>query len=257
MSELSLPFALPGAQIYGTRTSGNWKSQPGRMDSCNARILFGRTGKFGIPALEPCDYNPTMLAAWHDPHGRTEAAETGGAIHFFIDDYRFERVWTKPAAAFERVDHVGAALTPDFSLWRDMPPAMQIWQTYRARWVGAYWQYHGIEVIPTVSWAEPETYEFAFEGLPENSTLAISTVGVRDDYAGELFNAGLAALTERLGPRLLLCYGPAPATEVPTHEYPTFWQNRRPPPKQRQQTCDSPSAPFQDIPLWEDDSDGR
>ena len=192
-----------------------------------------------------------MLAAWHDPHGREEAAGLGGAIHFFIDDYRFERIWSKPERAFERVDHVGAALTPDFSVWRDMPPAMKIWQTYRSRWCGAFWQFHGIEVIPNAVWSTPESYEYTFEGLPEDSVLAISTVGVRDNYTTDLFLAGLKALEERLGPRLLLSYGPMlpGATSIPVREYPTFWETRKP---RRKTTTTETSGQTYDVPLWED-----
>lgn len=198
------------------------------MDLLNTFTIFGRSGKYGIPALEPSDFKPSMLAAWHDPHGRAEAAQSGGAIHFFLDDYRFERTWTAPDKAIDRVLEVGAALTPDFSVWREMPIALQILQTYRARWCGAYWQYHGVNVIPTVSWAGPESYEFAFEGLPEHSTLAVSTAGVRDGQARELFDAGLKELLKQTSPTLLLVYGQCPPDlPVSAHEYPTFWAQRR------------------------------
>jgi hypothetical protein len=228
LNELSLPFALPAGCLYGTRSSANWKTKPGRMDVLNTWITWGRTGKFGIPALEPCDFQPSMLAAWHDPHGRARAAQDAGAIHFFLDDYRFERVWSKPEAALDRVIEVGAALTPDFSIWRDMPLAAQIWQTYRARWVGAYWQYNGIEVIPTVSWGAPETYEFCFEGLPEKSTLAVSSVGVRDGAAKRLFHMGLDELIRQTKPERLLVYGKLGIEDAPVSvsEYPTFWEQR-------------------------------
>jgi Domain of unknown function (DUF4417) len=43
------------------------------------------------------------------------------AVHFFLDNYRFETVWTRPKRGLSRIRSVGAALAPDFSLWRDMP----------------------------------------------------------------------------------------------------------------------------------------
>lgn len=226
MTELSLPFAIPAANLHGTRSSNNWSKQP--QDTLNTRVVWGRVGKYGIPCLEPTDFIPDMLAAWHDPQSRADAATLNGAIHFFLDDYRFERVWTKPAAAFDRIETVGAALTPDFSIWRDMPLAMQIWQTYRARWVGAYWQYNGIEVIPTVSWGDPETYEFCFEGLPENGTLAISSVGVRGEEATDYFKAGVDAMMATLHPTDLIVYGKLPFDlDTRIHTYPTFWEQRQ------------------------------
>ncbi|GAA1564152.1 hypothetical protein GCM10009678_54060 [Actinomadura kijaniata] len=64
-------------------------------------------------------------------------------------------MWNKPERALTRLARVGAALTPDFSLWRDVPLVMQLWQVYRARWCGAWLLHHGIQIIPTVSWAGP------------------------------------------------------------------------------------------------------
>lgn len=231
--QLGLSVAVPAGDLYGTRTSGRWETQPGRMDVLNIGTIWPRTGKYGIPALEPCDFEPENLAAWHDPKGRQEAANGLGAIHFFLDDYRFERVWTAPDKTLGRIEEVGAALTPDFSLWRDMPVACQIWQTYRSRWCGVYWQHNGFKVIPTVSWAEPETYEWAFEGLPENASVAFSTVGIiKDQLALELFCDGLEALLASKKPRLLLVYGRLPTEcewlNLPrVRTYPTFWDTRK------------------------------
>lgn len=203
------------------------------MDPLNLRTVWNDTGRYGIPMLEPSNFEPTTLAAWHDPAGRLTAVDTG-ALHFFLDDYRFERTWTAPEAAMQRVIEVGAALTPDFSLWRDMPLVAQMWQIYRSRWVGALWQHNGLHVIPTVSWGEAESFDFAFEGLPTNGTVAISTVGIRDPTAKDLFRAGLGELLDRCAPRLLLTYGHIPDhcadLNLPrVHEYRTWWDARRKP----------------------------
>lgn len=206
------------------------------MDSLNLREVWLSESLWGIPALDPCDFEPEMLAAWHHPAGRAKAAGSG-ALHFFLDDYRFERVWTAPDAALVRVAEVGAALTPDFSLWRDMPLAAQMWQVYRSRWVGAFWQEHGLHVLPAVSWSTEASFDFAFDGLPTNATLAISGVGMRDPAARTLFRAGLAELLQRTTPRLLLVYGRLPSEcadlELPrVREYPSWWDTRRPKPKE-------------------------
>ncbi|MFD4442509.1 DUF4417 domain-containing protein [Nocardia sp. NPDC058519] len=230
----ALAMTTAAISLGGTRSSWRWQSKPGRMDLLNAGRIWPSASPLGIPDLAACDFEPETLAAWHDPTQRTEAAGTG-ALHFFLDDYRFERVWTKPDAALARVAEVGAALTPDFSIWRDMPPVMQIWQIYRSRWVGAFWQDRGLTVIPTASWGGPDTYSFAFDGLPAGATIAISAVGLRDPAAKPLFRQGLAELLDRTTPRLLLVYGrlPADCTDLPNlgcvREYPSWWDGRRPP----------------------------
>lgn len=99
-------------------------------------------------------------------------------------------------------------LTPDFSLYLDMPLAMKIWNTYRSRLMGNIWQNAGLLVIPTVSWAEPETYKFCFDGLPENSVLSVSTVGVKQDKkAMQIWKDGMNELIRRKNPSALLVYG--------------------------------------------------
>lgn len=85
-------------------------------------------------------------------------------------------------------------LTPDFSLYTDMPKAMMIWNTYRSRLLGWFWQQEGLTVIPTVSWADEDSFNFAFDGLPLNATLAVSTVGVK--RAKRLHSYGLQDLNK-------------------------------------------------------------
>lgn len=214
--------------LSGTRSSHRWQSEPAKTDPLNTRLIFESAGEWGIPALQPCHAIPDRLAAWSDPKARADAAQNSGALHFFLDDYRFEKVWTRPEATYERVAEVGTALGPDFSMWRHMPRAMQLWQVYRARWCAAFWQHLGVDVIPTATWGDRDTYDFAFDGLPYRANIAVSALGLRKD-GRQLFERGLDALIERCAPQLLLCYGelPVPAS-VPTRIYPTFWDTRRP-----------------------------
>lgn len=218
--------------MFGTRTSHCWNDQPGKFDVLNLRMIFPSSNDHQIPDLEPTDFVPTSLAAWNMPRHRNHAAITGGAIHFFLDDYRFETAWTAPERLLPRVMAVGAALTPDFSLWRDMPRAAQIWNTYRSRWCGAYWQSQGAQVIPTACWASPDTFDFCFDGIPQRSIVAISSVGIRaNEIDKALYRAGIEELIRRTDPQLMLCYGRlrfCDGIDLPeVKEYPTFWDRRR------------------------------
>ena len=96
----------------------------------------------------------------------------------------------------------------NFSLYMDMPRAMKIWNTYRSRLIGQIAQDHGIKVIPTICWAEPETYEFAFEGVPQGSTVAVSTIGVKmSEDAMSIWRDGCDAMIQALHPATILLYG--------------------------------------------------
>lgn len=220
---------IPVAELGETRTSRRWQEMPGSWDALNTRALFEGDPDYGIPLLPAATAVPAGLLAYNDRYG-CDTAAGGSAAHFFLDDYRFEGAWSKPERPLSRLKRVGAALTPDFSMWTEMPPAMQAWQVYRSRWCGAWWIDHGIDVIPTVTWAGPETHAFAFVGLSPGSVVAVSSVGVaRDRHALPLFAAGMEALAEQVRPSLVLCYGRMPdgATSLPVKEYPTRWEGRR------------------------------
>ena len=214
--------------LKGTRTSDRWEHRTGNIDPLNTATIWLNTDRHGIPLLEPTQFIPERLAAWPYPAEREKAAGNG-AVHFFLDDYRFEGLWRKPAETYNRVAYVGAALTPDFSMWLDMPPVMQAWQVYRSRWLGAYWQHLGVTVIPTARWAGEETFRLCVESLPTESVLAVSFVGVaRHRDAVTMFQKGLAAVVKSRRPTHLLWYGIDPPfdTGVPTTVYPSAWQRR-------------------------------
>ena len=83
-------------------------------------------------------------------------------VHFFLYDYKFERVWKNPDTDIERLRRYRAVLTPDFSMYLEMAPILQLYNTFRNRWCGAYWASKGLRVIPTVSWGGESTLYFCF-----------------------------------------------------------------------------------------------
>jgi hypothetical protein len=218
----------------GTRTSYRWGSNGNHqhnLDTLNLRAIWPSVGQYDIPPLEGTDFEPSMLAAWNLPAQRQRAAEEEGAIHFYLDDYRFESLWRNPDKYFPRIQHVGAAITPDYSIFSRAPFATQIWQVYRQRWMGAFWQFNGITVIPSVRWAEKNTYDFVFEGLPYGGVFAISHFGPGSKEPGQIERLidGLQEMMKRLAPSKLLVYGKLPPecgwlNLPPVKEYP-LWRD--------------------------------
>jgi hypothetical protein len=131
----------------------------------------------------------------------------GKAVHFFIDDYKFEKVYNRPADYILMLARYKYVLTPDFSLLTDMPLWMQLFNTARSRWCGKTWQEVGLTVIPTVGWSNPDSYSFAFTGLERGTTVAVSTVGVRRGINKRLFMQGYDAMLEQISPDTIYCYG--------------------------------------------------
>ncbi len=211
-----------------TRSSHKWQSKPGSFDTLHTDHVFATDGNSNhIPTVPhaPLSYTPDWLAPYRT-RIRTRNGTAGGAVHFFLDDYRFESVWARPHKAHSYLSHFKTLLTPDFSLYPDWPFAAQIWNTYRSRWCGVYWASLGFQVIPTVSWAGVESYEFCFVGIMRHSLIAVSTVGVRAENL-RAFTKGYQAMVERLEPSLVLCYGELPQmleSLAPVKHYETRWE---------------------------------
>ncbi len=125
-----------------------------------------------------------------------------------MDDYQFERVWTSPQKYLQYLQGYECVLTPDFSLYMDMPNPMQARNRYRSQALGHWWQTQGITVVPTLSWAQPSSYQFCFAGIPKHSTVAVSTVGVKDSKeALAIWCDGMRTAMKRLEPLRVLLYG--------------------------------------------------
>lgn len=129
-------------------------------------------------------------------------------IHFYVDDYQFERIWNDPDKYVDILMDYDCILSPDFSLYMDMPMPMKIWNVYRSRFIGAFFQSFGINVIPTISWAERETYKFCFVGIPKGSIVSVSTVGVKNSNESlAIWNDGMGAMIDAIQPEAIIEYG--------------------------------------------------
>lgn len=162
-------------------------------------------GYYDIPVLAGCQHIPRRIMPFNFALS-TKKTDTG--IHFFIDDYQFERVWSNPHRYIELLSKFDCVFTPDFSIYTDMPRAMMIWNTYRSRLMGQMMQEAGLKVIPTVSWAKSDSFDFCFDRLPTRSTLAISTIGTGYNHETKrIFDEGLSEMASRLSPETIIVYG--------------------------------------------------
>lgn len=158
-----------------------------------------------MPIINNDNFIPSDLIGFNYAKS-SDNKQTG--IHFYLDDYQFERLWNNPSEYVDILSEYECILSPDFSLYLDMPMPMKIWNIYRSRQIGQYYQSMGINVIPTLSWAEKETFEFAFKGIPKGSVVSVSTIGVkRDENALKIWNDGMDAMIKEIEPSTILVYG--------------------------------------------------
>lgn len=168
---------------------------------------FQQEGRYGMALLKPSTFVPQSLFPYDE---RRKYTKGDGTIHFFVDDIEFEHTWlraARPPHVPAIIEKAGSAITPDFSLYADWPLAVQVWQTYRTRLLGAFWQECGIEIIPSVSWSTRSSYSFCFDGIPGKSVVAIATMEIGCAESRKLFLQGLKEMIYRCMPTVILIYG--------------------------------------------------
>ena len=161
-------------------------------------------GEFQMPTLEPCDYIPDK---WIGFNYAMNTADYEAGIHFYLDDYQFERVWTSPEKYIEILSRFDGVMTPSYSVYMDMAEPLKIWNVFRSRLLGQMMQDSGLNVIPIVYWADERSYKYCFDGLPKNSTLSVYTIGIKDKEVWDGWKAGMDELIRRKSPKTLLLYG--------------------------------------------------
>lgn len=174
-----------------------------RNDPMFLRNQFENEGTFEMPKIQKEEINLENIELVG--YDKLNSSDDNQIVHFFLDDYKFEVMWKDPAPRIERLKSHKAVLSPNFSVYTEMPAAMKIYNTFRSRWCGAYLQANGVKVIPTLAWGGPETFWFCFDGIEQNSIVAVSTLGVRKEK--DLFMQGYNEMLRRLKPSQIICYG--------------------------------------------------
>ena len=170
---------------------------------------------------------PQMMAPKHIfiPEGITpfsyldkDPTPRNHAVGFHEMDINFSDILINTDQCLEDIRPFGAMITPDCSLYRNAPPAVQIANVYRNRAIGFRAQCRGIYAIAQIRWGSEETYttkvfpeKVAFLGAPKKSIVAIGTYGCIGGKENKYhFEAGLEAMLIELEPKDVLVYGPMP-----------------------------------------------
>ena len=167
-------------------------------------------GRLELPCLNTSDMLPNELITFSKAMSKT-AHDYDKWVMFYEHDRGFERMWHNPKQYLQKLKKYNGVISPDFSLYRNMPLVMQEWNTYRGRALANWMQTNGIEIIPNVRWNDERTYEFCFDGIERNKTVAVGTHGCIKHTTDKMyFKKGLEELIKRLSPQNIIVYGAAP-----------------------------------------------
>ena len=123
----------------------------------------------------------------------------------FRYDKNLLALWNNPFKWIPLFQCCMAVSTPDFSAYASMNPNEIRHNIFMSRWLGCTWQNYGCTVLPTIGWAEEDTFDLCFGGIEEGCPVVISTVGCQDHR--NVFLKGFNEMKKRIKPPIIIVYG--------------------------------------------------
>ena len=173
------------------------------------KAQYEGVGKYDIPEILPVYELPEIKEWIGFNYVLSDPSPEGKAVHFFIDDYQFERIWNNPDKYIEKLSKYVCVASPDFSPYGDMPLVLQLYNHYRKHWIGRYFQEHGITVIPTIrSSTDKRSMNFYLDGEPTYSIVMISSMwATTSEEMKQAFLKEYRHMMKKLNPSKVFVYG--------------------------------------------------
>lgn len=172
------------------------------------KAVFPGVGPYDIPILKPVYELPEITEWIGFNYVLSDEDPKGKAVHFFIDDYQFERLWNNPEKYVEKLREYVCVATPDFSPFADMPMVCQLYNHYRKHWVGAFLQSNGVTVIPTIRASRDErSLKWYLDGEPQEGIVLMSSMWTSQEDSLEYFKKEYNKMVKTLNPCKIFLYG--------------------------------------------------
>lgn len=165
-------------------------------------------GLFEIPVIRTSNLLPEKLITFSKAK---RSKDYDSWVCFYEHDESINCFWNSPKSYLSLLKNFKGVISPDYSLYYDMPFAQQIESTYKGRALGFWLQDNGIEVIPNVRWGDDRSFELACMGVEIGKTIAVGTHGcIKSVDDKKRFIAGFDYVVEKLKPETVIVYGRDP-----------------------------------------------
>jgi len=170
---------------------------------------YNGNGYYDIPEILPVYTLPEITEWIGFNYVLSDENPAGKGVHFFIDDYQFERVWNTPEKYVDKLKQYTCVIAPDFSPYGDMPMALQIYNHYRKHWVASYWQEQGITVIPAIrASTDDRSFDWYLDGEPHGGIVCISSMWTsNNEDTRKIFEREYNTMYDTLKPCKTFIYG--------------------------------------------------
>lgn len=164
-------------------------------------------GQFPIPIIKRVDPMDLPLEAY--PFSKAmNGSKKDILVVFYEPDTNFARILHNPKRYVEPLKRFRCVVGPDFSQKIGMNPFVCFENCWWNKALTAYFQSMGIIIIPNVTWSTPNSYKYAFLGIPKQSVIAINCTGIKGNHAAMyLWRKGYQEALRVLEPSLIIRYG--------------------------------------------------
>lgn len=181
-------------------------------DIFNSKLLIDATyeGIDEFPIIKGTDEIPSSLTRFSDCTNK-KLFNPNSTVMFYEHDTKFEKAWKNPDRYLPFLKDFKNVVSPDFSMYRNMPLILQKWSHFKSHALAHYFEQNGITVIPNVRWSDENSYDFFMLGIPKRSTISIGTHGcVKAKEDKYFFQKGLDLALSNLDPSVVIIYGTMP-----------------------------------------------
>ena len=185
---------------------------PSKYDVFNTYLLHDAeyAGELEMPVLKGVQATPNKLVPFSKAMVKS-FTERDCWICFYEHDINFLRLWRHPEKYLAKMLEFNGIISPDFSMYRNMPAIMQYWSCFMGRAIAHRYQADGGMVIPNVRLSDRRSHRFCLDGLPRNSTIAIGTHGcIKHAEDRHYTRIAVEEAVMRLNPVRIIVYGSAP-----------------------------------------------
>jgi hypothetical protein len=166
-------------------------------------IIFPSDNEWGVPTLDINRQPEGVDLRIHSWGARARSHEKTGLCLFYVDDYRFGSLWSRPYL----VSNCGysSAVEPNVTTSLDSPIAWVLWATYQKRWIARYWQTQGINIFVDLN-CPVEHKQISTLGIPRGWR-SFMTRGYADRLPALLLEFDLAQFLSESDSPLFVVYG--------------------------------------------------
>lgn len=181
-------------------------------DIFHTRYYTGATyaGDFEMPVIQGTDEIPEGVVRFSDSKSRKRNAPDAWVVPY-EHDIKLRPMWHNAFKYMDRLLEHPGIISWDFSMYRNMPFALQYWNCFRGRLLGSLYERCGGTCIPNVRPTDSRSLAYSLDGLPTEATIAMGTLSALqtpEDKA--VFAMYVSETVRRLRPKNIIVYGQAP-----------------------------------------------